>query len=122
MENQTSNNDQLVKFIQYFIFSQLVLLLYFTAVPIIATFRMSASVGYVISAIILILLFVAGLGIRWQRRWSIILYWIFIAIIIISPFFPLLINNIVSLFNYSIMVLNIAAATYLSFNQWKNWG
>ena len=70
--------------------------------------------SYLLSAVLLI---IAGIGIILQKRWAIVVYWLFV----ILPIFLMLIRtNLIH--RYVFIVLNAILVTFLSVKYWNRWG
>lgn len=80
------------------------------------TFSSSELVPYIATFSIVALLFISAIGIFLNKKWAVIMLWIFILL----PFLTKMIMPfMIFIGGYYFVVINVIAATYLTMTLWK---
>jgi len=89
--------------------------LYKTIPPLIEMYEPTKLIAATLGFLIIILLLVSSIGIFLDKKWGVIVLWIFIILPFVVPWY---IRSTVYLFGYHTIVINTVIATYLTTVYW----
>lgn len=116
---ETQNINKINKIISILLFAQVVHLLYLVIPSILMNFSsdMANIIIYFIFLLNIIFLILSGIGILLRKKWSIVIYWIFVILPIILPF----VQSHRGYYGYLLIVLNVISVVILTSYNWKAW-
>lgn len=113
---ETQKTNLILKIISFLVIFEGIYALYKTIFSLLYFYSSGAMIIYSIASILDVLLLLTGIGIFFKKRWAIVLCWIAILLPIVIPY-----ARVFPTSGYSIIILNVILATYLTLIQRKEW-